>query len=88
LNPSLELKGILFYPAAYRGANDPQKKPEGKIYDYQSTFIIVPYYLNGTERTPEWSVVDALVKKFTNEGAFNHGELCPNSCFADDPDGR
>ncbi len=57
-----------------------------RLRENQTTVILVPTKLNGTNHENFWDIVDCINKKIEKmgwmpPGGFNHGELCPNNCY-------
>jgi hypothetical protein len=70
------LDGVRIYSVAY------DKKPmvPSQVKDHQSTFVIVPTSICGSKHEDRFDVVKEAKQKFTDGGAYNHGELCPSVC--------
>jgi hypothetical protein len=92
---STPLDGVFIYSASYNTALPPGRQPPGYNPAYQqSTIVLVPSYncSNVDGHFPAWEINQYIVTLFKNAmkgvagpaAAFNHGELCPNSCHTID----
>lgn len=69
--------GLRIYPAAY---SEMSSNRPSQMYPDQSTFVLVPTKFIVVGREDDWSVSKNLKLNKEDFNAYNHGELCPNSC--------
>lgn len=82
------LDGVNVYSASYGNPLPAGRRPYGYETENPSTIVLVPTYKcpNVPGHIPAWDVTQFLYNKYVKlvgaaaVPAFNHGELCPNSC--------